>query len=100
MKDADDVLGGMAAKSGGRIGIREVLTCVMSEFGGPEGFAHEVFLDFEANNVGSANRIRIESDILRAIQNYGEPDDDDDDLGALEATAKQLLEQSQDDGDD
>jgi len=98
VKDADDVLRDMVDKGEGRIGIREVLQCIMGQFGGPLGFSEKLFLDFEASKPGSANRIRIESDILRALQAFGEPDDDDDDIGALAAEAKQLMQEAQ--GDD
>jgi len=74
------------------IGIGEVLRCIMAEFGGPAGFAKELKLDFNANNEGSSNRIRIESDILRSLQNFGAGDDEEgDDIEDLENQARQLM---------
>lgn len=74
------------------IGIGEVLRCLMAQFGGPAGFAKEVKADFDANNEGSSNRIRIESDILRSLQNFGASDDEgSDDIEHLEGVARQLM---------
>jgi len=82
------------------IGIGEVLRCLMAEFGGPVGFAKEVKTDFDANKNGSANRIRIESDILRSLQNFGADDDEgSDDIEDVENQVRQLLaEEAHDDG--
>ncbi len=74
------------------IGIGEVLRCIMTEFGGPAGFAKELKADFDGNQEGSANRIRIESDILRSLQNFGADDDEgSDDIEHLENVHKELM---------
>ena len=82
------------------IGIAEVLRCIMTEFKGPAGFAKELKLDFDKNNKGSANRIRIETAIIAALQKLDAGDDDgDDDIEHLETVARQLMAAETDDAD-
>lgn len=74
------------------IGIGEVLRCIMTEFGGPAGFAEEVKADFDAANKGSMNRIRIETAVLGALQKLGADDDEgSDDIEDLENQVRQLM---------
>jgi hypothetical protein len=98
MSEAEDLIDVMGDPGASQVSIAEVLRCVMHEFGGAAGFAKQLKLDFQENNAGSANRIRIESDILKALQHHGEPEDDGGDIKDLEAQARQLMQR--DDGND
>lgn len=74
------------------IGVAEVLRCIMTEFGGPADFAKEIKADFDANNKGSMNRIRIETCLIAALQKLGADDDEgSDDIEDLENQVRQLM---------
>lgn len=70
------------------IALREIIRA----FGGLREFAENVKLDFDSCPPGHANRIRIESDIMRTLSNYdGVVDDLPDDAETLEALVREQL---------
>lgn len=89
--EAEDLVAGLDGNA--NLGMQSLLTAIMKQFGGPAGFAQAVKTDYDANPEGSANRVRIGTAILGAVQKHGAEDGDGeaDDERALEAEAQRLL---------
>ncbi len=92
MSKAQDLLEDLADATDSQVSIAKTLSCLMEEFGGPAGFAHEVKLVYDDPETGSASRVRILSDTMRAMQAHGEPDDPDEDIEDMERTAASLMQ--------
>lgn len=74
--------------------IRRILRAVMTAFGGPETFGREIVADYKMLEAGHPSRVRIASDLLRAIGTYGDQEaSDDEDVEVLKARAKQLMQE-------
>lgn len=74
--------------------IRRILRAVMTAFGGPEKFGREIVADYKMLEAGHPSRVRIASDLLRAIGTYGDQEaSDDEDVDVLKARAKQLMQE-------
>lgn len=72
----------------------KVLREIMGQMGGPKGFAKEVKRDFDAVDPGHTARIRIEADLLRSLQAYGEAPppgkiEPEDEIAELKAAIRQ-----------
>lgn len=90
--EADALLANLADATDSKISVGAVLRELFRVFKGPKGFAEEIKLDFDTCPIGHANRIRIESDIMRTLSNYdGEVDDLPDDAETLEAMVREQL---------
>jgi hypothetical protein len=87
-----EILQDLISPDGMNTSVRELVRSLMAEFGGPAGLAKEIKADFDACNLGHANRIRIEQSVMGLLGNYGEDVGDAmSDPEQLEAMAKQLL---------
>jgi hypothetical protein len=92
MPSASEQLSQIVSESASLISIRTLLVALMNEFGGPVGLAMEMKKDFDVAPLGSPMRVRIETDLLKALQSYGAEDEDgEDDLEDLENLAAKLL---------
>lgn len=98
LADADEILGELAHPQDAALSIRELLRCVMLEFGGAAGLADAAKKAFDNNPTGHSNQIRLLSDLFRLLQGHGDEDEAGEDLQSLEATARQLM-QRDDEGD-
>lgn len=79
-----------------KISVGGVLREIFRQWKGVEGFVREMKLDFDTCPLGHANRIRLESDIMRSLGNYdGDVDDMPDDIETLQAIVQEQLEQSE-----
>ncbi len=90
--ESTDLLNNLSDTHSADPSMGAVLRAIFRQFQGPEGFAREVKADFDACNIGHANRIRIEADVIRALSNYeGDVEDKAVDQETLKAMARQLL---------
>lgn len=95
MPEADAVLGNLADAAETKLSLGRVLRSLFLEFGGPTGFAQTVKLDFDALDPGAATRVKIETDMIRALGSFdGEVDELPADRESLVALAHQLMERA------
>jgi len=87
--EALDWLKELSQRADARADLGAVVHGLMVAFGGPIGFARQIKLDFDENSAGSANRIKIEMQILSLLQNYT-PDDEPYEDEDLEAMARKI----------
>ena len=64
--------------------------CLIDLFGGPPGLARQIKIDFDANEKGSANRIKLELAMLNIMGSLGGGGGGEDDE-YLDALEKRLL---------
>lgn len=95
--NAPNIMADLADATESRLSVGTVLRELFTAFGGPKGFAEQMKLDFDSCEPGHSNRIRIESDIMRALGNYdGDVDDLPADIEQLEAIARaEMAKQNQ-----
>lgn len=89
--EALDWLKELSQKAEARVDLGAVVHGLMVAFDGPVGFARQIKLDFDANAAGSANRIKIEMQIMGLLQNF-QPEDEDYDEDEMEAMARKVQE--------
>lgn len=75
-REALSVLDALSKQGDCRANLDEVVHGLMLAFGGGVGFARQVKLDFDENPAGSANRIKIEMQILGLLQNFVPKDEE------------------------
>ncbi len=93
-QESGDTIRDLLDPSAASLSLKEVLQCVMLEWGGPAGLARGLKLDYDSNPAGSSNRIRITSDIVRGLQQVDSTDEDEAvDVEDLKALAKQIMEE-------
>ncbi len=74
MSESKPILGVLGDDDPSVISIRQVLSAIMRELGGPEGFAKIVADDFVAADPGSPQRVQLDGKIIQALQNFGVED--------------------------
>jgi len=70
-EDSFDLIRSMAASDEALISMRETLIQVMREFGGPNGLAKTIKLDFDERGVGDKERLRVALAIISLLHKYG-----------------------------
>lgn len=70
--------------------LAATLRCLLQLFEGPAGLARQMKLDFDANEEGSANRIKVELAMLNMMEHLSGEDDEAVDDEDLENLAKSL----------
>ena len=91
--DADAAIADLAKCDGRGPNIEELLGAIWTRFGGAAGIAEALHTDYTQSRIGSANRVRVISDVTRLINtcfsNTGK--DEGADVEAMEAEAEALL---------
>lgn len=88
--DADSAIADLARQEGRGPNIEELLGAIWTKFKGAKGIANALHNDYTESPVGSANRVRVMSDVMRLIHTCFSPTgkDEDRDLEAMEAELK------------
>ena len=92
-----DLIGTLASDNATVPDIRELLACIHNEFNGTAEYARIVVEDVQAAPPGSSQRLSFHNNYLSAIAKFGGNDDLPDDPQALEAEARRLINEHQED---
>lgn len=76
---------------GGQDDLVTTFRCLLDLFGGPAGLARQIKLDFDGNEKGSANRIKLELAMLSIMGNLGDSGGEGAEDEYLDALEKRLL---------